>query len=133
MNIDVGNAYELDTQGTGWFVGFSPWTLLGEGGLRHVPQDQPLTGLCVKWYDHPPGHDGGAKPISEGRTVSILVTGDAAFHIEFSASPAFEAATLRSVVLRKQGDYAAWGPGLFHRWRCEKRSTIITVRWSPCE
>jgi hypothetical protein len=125
--IDVGNAYELDTQGTGWFVGFSPWTL----GLRHVPKGQPVEGLCVKWYAHPAGQDGGAKPLSEGRTLSILVNEDAAFCIEFSASPDFPAHDLRTVVLRKPGDYAAWGAGLFHRWRCERRSTVLTVRWSP--
>jgi hypothetical protein len=129
-DIEVGNAYALDTQGTGWFLGFSPWTLAGGGGLRHVPQDQPVTGLCAKWYDHPDGQDGGAKPISEGRTLSILVNEGAVFHIEFSSSADF-GPDLRAVVLRQPGDYAAWGAGLFHRWRCERRSTVMTVRWSP--
>jgi hypothetical protein len=129
--IDVGNAYDLDTQGTGWFVGFSPWALASAGGLRHVPQDQPVTGLCVKWYDHPAGQDGGAKPLSEGRTLSILVNERAEFRIEFSTSPDFAGAGVRAVVLRKPGDYVAWGQGLFHRWRCEQRSTVLTLRWDP--
>jgi hypothetical protein len=132
MEIDTGNAYDVDTQGTGWFVGFSPWTLTSEGGLRHVPQDQPVNGLCIKWFDHVTGHDSGnTKPVSEGRTVSLLVNAQAEFHIDFSLSPDFEPGTVRTVVLRRAGDYAAWGAGLFHRWRCIERSTIATVRWTP--
>jgi hypothetical protein len=125
-DIDVGNAYELDTQGSGWFLGFGPWTA---GGLRHVPREQAVTGLCAKWYDHPSGQDGGVKPLSEGRTLSILVNQDAIFRIEFCATPDFGAG-VREALLRKPGDYAAWGAGLFHRWRCEKRATVMTVRWS---
>ena len=44
MDIDTGNASELDTQGTGWFIGFSPWTHGSVNGLRHVAKDQPVTG-----------------------------------------------------------------------------------------
>lgn len=128
MDIEAGNAYEADTQGTGWFVGFSPWTL--QSALRHVPQEQPLTGLCVKWFDHPSGQASGAKPVSAGRTLSILVGDGGPFRIEFSQTADF-GGDLRSIVLQRQGDYAAWGPGLFHRWQCEQRCTVLTVRWSP--
>jgi hypothetical protein len=132
INLDIGNAHELDTQGTGWFIGFGPWTLASPGGLRHVPREQAASGLSVKWFDHAPGHDSGdAKPVSEGRTMSILVSAGAAFRIDFSESAGFDEAGVRTVLLRQEGDYVAWGAGLFHRWRCEKRSTILTVRWNP--
>lgn len=132
IDLDIGNAHDLDTQGTGWFIGFSPWTLASQGGLRHVPREQAVHGLAVKWFDHPTGHDSGnAKPVSEGRTISILVCAGAAFRIEFSESPGYEEEGVRSVLLQREGDYVAWGAGLFHRWRCEKRSTILTIRWNP--
>lgn len=131
MQLDIGNAHEVKTQGTGWFIGFSPWTMGSHAGLRHVPAGQPLTGLCVKFFDHPSGHDSGSdKPVSEGRTMSMLVSSGARFEIVFSLSPDFSG-EVRQVLLQKEGDYVAWGAGLYHRWRCETRSTILTVRWSP--
>ncbi len=132
IEIDTGNARDLDTQGTGWFIGFSPWALQSLGALRHVPKEQPVKGLCVKWYEHPSGHDSGnGKPRSEGRTVSVLVTEGAEFRIDFSRSADFTGGTVRTVVLQREGDFAAWGPGLFHRWRCVRRAVIATVRWDP--
>jgi hypothetical protein len=130
MDIETGNANDTDTQGTGWFIGFSPWTRASTGGLRHVPAGEPVTGLCVKWFDHPAGHESGPKPVSEGRTVSILVTGGGHFEIDFSATPDFSA-DVRTVVLRRGGDFAAWGEGVHHRWRCVRRATVATVRWTP--
>jgi hypothetical protein len=132
MDLVTGNARDAETQGTGWLIGFSPWTLLDQPALRHVPSDRPVTGLCVKWFDHASGHESGnAKPSSKGRTISILVSDDAEFHLDFSVVPDFDAAQSRTVVLRRHGDYAAWGDGLFHRWRCVSRSTILTIRWDP--
>jgi hypothetical protein len=130
-DIDVGNAAEQDTQGTGWFLGFSPWTTRSAGGLRHVPREQPVTGVCMKWFHHPPGHDsGGTKPLSEGRTLSILVSADAEFVIEFCERADFTG-DVRTVVLRREGDFAAWGPGVYHRWRCVRECTVVTLRWNP--
>lgn len=130
MDIDTGNAHEVDTQGTGWFVGFSPWTLASACGLRHAPRDDPVTGLCVKWYRHDAGHESGAKPLSAGRTMSILVTEGGHFEIDFCLDPRFERG-VRTVALRREGDFAVWGEGLYHRWRCIGRATVATVRWAP--
>jgi hypothetical protein len=130
MDIDTGNAHDVDTGGTGWFIGFSPWTQGSVRDFRHVPKDQPVTGLCVKWYHHEPGHESGGKPVSEGRTMSILVTGDSHFELDFCESPDF-AGNVRTVVFKREGDFAVWGEGLYHRWRCIKRATIGTVRWTP--
>ncbi len=132
MDLLIGNAHEADTRGTGWFIGFSEWTRSAASGLLHVPNAQPLTGLCVKWYDHPDGHDSGSlKPVSEGRTVSILVSEGARFQLQFCERPDFEPAATRTVLLQRHGDFAAWGAGLYHRWRCLARATVLTVRWTP--
>ena len=32
--------------------------------------------------------------------------------------------------MTRAGDFGAWGAGLYHRWRCTRRSTILTVRWN---
>lgn len=131
MDIDSGNAHEVQTQGGGWFIGFGDWTRASVAGLRHVPANEPVRGLCVKWYHHPAGHESGnGKPVSEGRTVSALVTEGGEFELEFCTSPAFDG-DVRRFVLGREGDYVAWGAGLYHRWRCVKPATIATVRWTP--
>lgn len=134
MNYFAGNAYEAETRGTGWFAGFGDWTLSGPLDLLHIPKDQKLSGMCIKWYDHPSGDDSGGKPVSEGRTISILVSNESEFRIDFCESPDFDtAAAVETVVLRRHGDFAAWGAGLYHRWHCVSRATVLTVRWSPLE
>jgi hypothetical protein len=128
MDITVGNAHDAATCGTGWMVGFGDWT----SGLLRVPRDQPLSGLCVKWFDHPTGDDSGpGKPLSEGRTLSLLVSAGSAFRIELSESADFPPGETRIAQLGRHGDFAAWGPGLFHRWHCLSRATILTIRWQP--
>jgi hypothetical protein len=132
MDILTGNAYAAETAGTGWFIGFSDWTRLPGSDLLHVPHDQTLRGLCVKWFDHAAGHaSGDDKPVSEGRTVSVLVTAGSHFTVEFSRDSTFAADATRAVVLQEAGDFVAWGEGLHHRWHCERRATIMTLRWSP--
>ncbi len=131
MDLLTGNAYDQDTRGTGWILGFSDWTRLPQSDLLHIPQDQPLHGLCVKWFDHPDGHASDGKPVSDGRTWSALVTEGSEFHYDFSREPGFPPGATRHVVLRRPGDWLAWDAGWYHRWRCERRSTILTVRWTP--
>lgn len=132
MNLITGNAYDSDTNGTGWFLGYSLWTRLVHSDLLHVPKEQLLSGLCVKWYDHQSGHDSGnSKPVSEGRTISILVSQDSVFRVEFCETPDFEPTRVKSVVLQRHGDFVIWGEDLFHRWHCLTRSTILTLRWNP--
>ena len=132
MDLITGNAFDADTQGTGWFIGFSDWTRHGPGELLHVPRDEPVTGLCVKWFYHPAGHESvPGKPLSEGRTVSILASAASSFRIDFSTSADFLPELTRSVLLQRPGDYAAWGAGLHHRWVALERSTVITLRWQP--
>jgi hypothetical protein len=49
---------------------------------------------------------------------------------EFCEAPDFRSSVVETVVLHRHGDSAAWGAGLFHRWHCESRSTVLTLRWN---
>ena len=132
MEIEFGNAGEVNTNGTGWFIGFSDWSKTASSSLRHLPIDHPTAGLCVKWFSHNAGDPNGEpKPLSEGRTLSILVGQPAEFKIDFSLSPAFEPTETVSYVLRKPGDFAAWGNGIYHRAFGVQQSCILTIRWRP--
>ena len=128
-NVLTGNAADLDTRGTGWILGFSEWTRLPQSDLLHVPKDLPLHGLCVKWYLHPAGHVSDAKPVSEGRTLSLLAGAPSHFQVDFSLDPGFPPEATRVVDLRRTGDFVIWGAGLHHRWRAPGACTIVTVRW----
>jgi hypothetical protein len=135
MDVEFGNVNGLDTQGTGWFLGFSDWTRPSgdqPAGLRHVPADQSCSGLSMKWMRHPAGDPRGtAKPLSEGRTLSVMVEAGGRFRIQFCDDPAFPGASTREVLLSATGDYCAWGAGLHHRWFADQDSTILTLRWVP--
>lgn len=132
QGVEFGNAGDLDTGGTGWFVGFSDWTRKPPGHLRHVPTDELAAGLCVKWFSHPAGNPNGeAKPLSEGRTMSILVSPDSEFRIEFSMTADFaQPQHILTHTLRRHGDFVIWGPGLFHRAFGVRPACILTLRWS---
>lgn len=131
MKIATGNAHDAETRKTGWFVGFGDWTQSEHSGLLFVPKGQALSGLCVKWYRHPTGDDSGeAKPVSTGRTISILVSEGSEFRIDFSKSPRFRE-DVQTVTLKRHGDFAAWGDGIYHRWHCNSQATVLTVRWQP--
>lgn len=131
QNVEFGNANDVDTNGTGWFVGFSEWTKTSSTGLRHVPVGEPSAGLCVKWFAHPAGDPSGeAKPLSEGRTMSILVSPTSEFRIEFSTTVDFPNGDLLTHTLRRVGDFVIWGPGIFHRAFGIQPASVITVRWA---
>jgi hypothetical protein len=90
MDIEFGNAGTVDTNNTGWFLGFSDWTKSPAARLRHVSQEDIAKSLCVKWFHHPKGDPcGEPRPLSEGRTISILVSEHGQFRLEFSTSADF--------------------------------------------
>jgi hypothetical protein len=131
MDVEFGNAGIVDTHGTGWFVGFSDWAKSGPANLRHIPIDTTSSGLCVKWFAHAAGHPAGeVKPISDGRTMSILVGATSEFRIEFCRHDAFDPALTLCHTLRQPGDFVIWGAGLYHRAFGLKDATVLTVRWS---
>lgn len=127
MKIEVGNLNDLATAGTGWVLGFSSWT---RETLRYVNQSTPVVGLCMKWMHHEANDPRGVdKPISEGRTLSVLV-GSGPFVQEFARDEAFSE-DFRRIVMKRSGDFVAWGPGVYHRWFAPAASTIMTLRWDP--
>ena len=127
MEIEVGNLHDLPTDGTGWVLGFSPWT---RETLRQVSQGTTVDGLCLKWMRHEQGHPRGRdKPISVGRTLSVLVS-EGEFVLEFAHDEHF-ANGFRQAVLTRCGDFVAWGPGVHHRWAVLSACTIMTLRWNP--
>lgn len=130
-NVEFGNAGEIDTSRTGWFIGFSDWAKSDRPPhLRHVPSDLGLQGLCVKWFVHQAGDpDGQAKPVSQGRTISILVGAPSEFRLEFSPSLVFEPEGMRVHTLRKPGDFVIWGEGIHHRAFGIQPACILTIRW----
>lgn len=131
LQVESGNAGTLDTHGSGWFIGFGDWAR-SASGLRHMPADALAQGLCVKWFWHPAGDPNGeAKPLSEGRTMSILVGPPSDFRIEVSAEPGFPPEATRVIHLRETSDFAAWGPGLHHRAFGLQPAGIQTLRWRP--
>jgi len=132
MEIEFGNASEVETNGTGWFIGFSQWAKTESPSLRHMPAELASTGLCVKWFLHNAGDPNGEpKPVSEGRTISILVGQPSEFKIEFSKSAAFEPSDTTTFVLRRPGDFVIWGPGIYHRAFGLQHACILTIRWLP--
>ena len=133
MQIEFGNAGDVDTGGTGWFVGFSPWARNTTAGvdLRYLPQDRLSHTLCMKWMTHAAGDPRGvAKPISEGRTLSVLVSTSGLFRLQFSDNDRFESNVVEHVLCR-HGDFSVWGAGVFHRYVVDDTSTILTLRWIP--
>jgi hypothetical protein len=132
MDVEFGNAGDVDTQGTGWFVGFSDWTQAGPAHLRHMAKDLTSSGLCVKWFNHPGGQPAGdLKPISEGRTLSMLVGMASEFKIQFCQDHQFSVAKTLTHTLRRPGDFVVWGEGIFHRAFGLAPATILTIRWTP--
>lgn len=129
--VEFGNAGDLDTRGTGWFVGFSDWTRGPSTALRHVAAGTTSTGPCIKYFSHPAGHpNGDAKPLSEGRTLSMLVDAASEFRIEFSTRADFAPEDSVSHTLRRHGDFVIWGPGIHHRAFGIRPACILTVRWT---
>jgi len=132
LPAEFGNLENLDANGTGWIIGFSDWCKQRPHDLRHMAEDRISRGVCVKWFSHVAGDpDGQEKPISTGRTMSILVTDLSEFKLDFCFDPRFESDSTLSHTLRCVGDYAIWGPGIFHRAFGLKSATIMTVRWEP--
>lgn len=130
MDIEFGNAGSVDTEGSGWFLGFSDWTKANNSYLRYIQQNTDLRSLCVKWFAHKKGNPNGeSKPISEGRTISILVSTNGRFRLEFSSAPDFRQNEVKSFILKEHGDFVIWGSNLYHRAFGEEDSTILTIRW----
>ena len=135
MDIEFNNAGDIDTNGNGWFIGYSDGAKAGIDGvtdLRYMPKDAEAHTITVKWMFHPAGDDRGqTKPPSEGRTISILVSESGNFVLDFSPSDDFgDPRTVRHE-LKRCGDFVIWGEGIYHKWSVNNECTILTIRWIP--
>lgn len=135
MDIEFGNVGSLNTNGTGWFVGFSDWTKANVDGvpdLRFMAKDAVAQTIQAKWMVHPANDDRGtAKPPSEGRTLAILVSESGCFRLEFSLNETFPPEQTRLYILQNHGDFIIWGKNIYHRWFVDRACTILTFRWIP--
>jgi hypothetical protein len=134
MDIEWGDAYQVDTHGTGWFVGFGAWMSEGGPGLRCMPPQAACTGLAMKWMRHAAGDPRGTgKPVSVGRTLSIVVSEGGRFRLELSEHADFPDGATERIVLERAGQFCAWGAGLYHRYAVDADCTILTLRWVPAD
>ncbi|TFW09641.1 hypothetical protein E4K72_05010 [Oxalobacteraceae bacterium OM1] len=132
MDIEFGDAAQLDTRGTGWFVGYSDWVRDASPTLRYMPHRTRAQTLCMKWMQHETGDPNGTgKPRSEGRTMSILVSERGRFRLQFSRHEHFPPGDTVEHVLERHGHFCAWGEGIFHRWYADEACTLLTLRWIP--
>jgi hypothetical protein len=130
LPVEFGNAGAIDTQESGWFIGFSSWSKLEPHNLRYMPNDMQSNGLCVKWFSHSAGDPAGEeKPLSTGRTMSVLISDQTDFRIDFSFDPKFPVGATETYRLQYQGDFIIWGAGVFHRAFGQRASTIMTICW----
>jgi hypothetical protein len=109
-NWHVGNAAIDSKDHRGWIIGHF---LDDADGVR------VSDAVEIKWGIHPAGEQRHDWQTDEERTTVILLV-QGQFRIELSSG---------IFVLKEQGDYAMWGPGIDHSWQAEKDSVIITVRW----
>lgn len=137
MDVEFGNAGTIDTNGTGWLVGYSDWTksnISGVANLRHIKKGKEIHDLSIKWLDHKANDANGVnKPISVGCTIALVVSEKVGFRIEFSENPTFLEGKTKKFCLKKSGDFIVWGAGLYHRWFFDEDTSILTVRWTPVE
>lgn len=105
----VGNA-AIDTQDhRGWLVGH----FMDDDDVRRSEDVE------IKWGVHTGGEERAEWQSDEYRTtVLLLIKGR--FRIELP---------VECIVLRQEGDYAMWGPGVGHSWSAEEDSVVVTIRW----
>jgi quercetin dioxygenase-like cupin family protein len=109
-NWYVGNAAIDGKAQRGWLVGHF---------LEETADVRGSEAVEIKWGIHPAGEGREAWQTDEQRTTVILLV-KGRFHLEL---------TTGTFVLKEEGDYAMWGPGIDHSWHAEEDSVVITIRW----
>ena len=106
----TGNAAVASKSTRGWFLGH----FIPEGDDALHSSD-----LEVKWFTHAKGETRPQwSPANDVRTLNILIRGR--FVLLF---PDHE------VLLKNEGDFVLFGPGIAHSFRSEEQSLVLTVRW----
>ena len=109
-NWHSGNAEEDGREYRGWILGHF---IDPDEGVRSSKDVE------VKWGIHPTGEKRHEWTADDQRTTLVLLV-EGNFRIDLTEA---------SVTLEKQGDYAAWGPGVDHSWEAIADSVVVTVRW----
>jgi hypothetical protein len=109
-NWHSGNAAEDGRETRGWILGHFINTSQGVRSSKDIE---------VKWGMHPAGEKRHAWTADEQRTTLVLLV-EGNFRVDLTET---------SITLEKQGDYAAWGPGIDHSWEAISDSIVVTVRW----
>lgn len=110
VNWYGGNAAEDGRERRGWIFGHFIDPSEGVRSSKDVE---------VKWGIHPVGDKRREWTADDQRTTLVLLV-QGSFRIDLTET---------SVTLEKQGDYAAWGPGIDHSWEAITDAVVITVRW----
>ena len=109
-NWQSGNAAEDGRETRGWILGHF---IDPSDGVRST------TDVEVKWGIHPAGERRHEWTADDQRTTLVLLV-EGNFRVDVTET---------SIRLEKQGDYAAWGPGIDHSWEAISDSVVVTVRW----
>lgn len=114
-SIHIGNAENFQHTNRGWFVG----AFLDD---RHGPLK--TNDIELKWGHHPAGdHRHELAAAADTASITVLISGR--FRLDFPGQDP------GAVILREQGDFVYFGPGVPHAWQAEAASVILTVRWQP--
>ena len=109
-NWHSGNAAEDGRETRGWILGHFIDPSEGVRSSKDVE---------IKWGIHPEGEKRHVWTTDDQRTTLVLLV-EGNFRIDLTET---------SITLEKQGDYAAWGPGIDHSWEAISDSVVVTVRW----
>jgi hypothetical protein len=110
INWHTSNAAEDTCDSRGWLLGHF---IDPSQGIRSTKDVE------VKWGIHPASDKRTKWTVGDRRTTLVLLV-EGNFRIDLTAG---------SVTLKKQGDYAIWGPGVDHSWEALSDSIVLTVRW----
>ena len=105
-----GNAADDGNNTRGWLLGHFIDPAEGVLSTRDVE---------VKWGVHRAGDERATWVCGDERTTLVLLV-QGIFRISLTEG---------SIALRRQGDYALWGPGIGHSWEAVTDSVVVTVRW----
>lgn len=113
--ISQGNFVSISGGRQGWVIGH----FIDEDILRRTDAVE------VKWGIHLSGDSNAQYTANRSAsTLSILIRGR--FRLLFRVGMQVE-----EVLLKNEGDYALWLPGVYHNWIAEGEgnTVILTVRW----
>jgi quercetin dioxygenase-like cupin family protein len=107
-----GNIYKKKNGKRGWIVGYFP----------DVPLPYPFNTkkFSVKWVKLRKGkRKEGARSDSRRKTLCVLVYGQQ--EISFPGR--------KTKILKEEGDYVFFEPGVLHSWRAKTDNLTVTFRW----